>query len=173
MPESKARALKWIVDILNRHAIRYLVSGGMAASMYGSRRAVRDIDIDIEACEFSEIEKDLRPYFVCEPRWHKSRAFWNYLLTLRYAGEVIDIAAGENAKYFDPSSGTWRHDATDFADFQTRKLDGQTVRIVSPGALIAYKQRFPRAEDLEDIAAVRRWLPVGDSDQRSESGMLA
>ncbi len=38
-------ALRWIVEIFNRHNIPYRIGGGFAAKVYGSTRPLKDFDI--------------------------------------------------------------------------------------------------------------------------------
>jgi hypothetical protein len=47
MNEKTLKALHFIVGILNKHKIQYRIGGGLAAHVYGSTRAVNDIDISL------------------------------------------------------------------------------------------------------------------------------
>ena len=40
-------AFEWIISILRNHKIPFEIIGGFAARLYGSRRMLADIDIDI------------------------------------------------------------------------------------------------------------------------------
>jgi hypothetical protein len=43
-PGTDNRALR-VCRLLNRHRVRYLLAGGVAANLHGSVRATRDVDI--------------------------------------------------------------------------------------------------------------------------------
>ena len=48
-------AFEWIISILRNHKIPFEIIGGFAARLYGSRRMLADIDIDICGAEHTEI----------------------------------------------------------------------------------------------------------------------
>ena len=48
-------ALKWIVKILRDHNIPFQISGGFAARIYGSKRELADIDIDVATDRLDEL----------------------------------------------------------------------------------------------------------------------
>lgn len=45
----------WIMNILNKNKIPYRIEGGFAAKIYGSKRTLADIDIDIPDKCFKKI----------------------------------------------------------------------------------------------------------------------
>ena len=50
-------AFLWIIRILKKHRVPYQVTGGLAAKIYGAKRKLNDIDIDISKKDF-EIVKE-------------------------------------------------------------------------------------------------------------------
>ena len=47
MNKHAPEALKWIVNILKTNKVPFRISGGLAVKIYGSKRDLDDIDIDI------------------------------------------------------------------------------------------------------------------------------
>lgn len=67
MEEKTTKALKWMVEILNRPNISYQIAGGFAAKMYGSPRSVNGIDFDIHDEDFIRIVPEISQYIKFGP----------------------------------------------------------------------------------------------------------
>ena len=61
------KALKWIVNILNKYDIPFQIAGGFAAHFYGSERSINDIDIDIPEEHLETILADVKDYIIEGP----------------------------------------------------------------------------------------------------------
>lgn len=151
-----AVAFEWIVGIFRVHAIPFQLSGGLAARIYGSPRELRDLDFDIPDNRIGDVAVLLAPFVRFGPERTRSRAFENVLLTLCYGGVSIDIGGGTTCRIFDPRTDTWEQCASDFGVFSEEEVYGMVVPVIRPDDLVGYKSVNPRAEDLEDIVAVRR-----------------
>jgi hypothetical protein len=57
-------ALRWVIDILNKHHIIYQVTGGLAAKIYGAKRALADIDLDLPDLAIRTILPEVKPYIL-------------------------------------------------------------------------------------------------------------
>ena len=55
-------ALRWIVRILQEGNIPFQITGGFAARMYGSMRALADIDIDVAGNRLNELAELVKEY---------------------------------------------------------------------------------------------------------------
>ena len=94
-------AFKWIVDILRENHIPFQISGGLAAKMYGSKRRLYDIDVDIPDHLLRRLVSRVKPYVIFGPARFKDEC-WNLkLMTLKYHGQLIDISGAKKAKIFN------------------------------------------------------------------------
>lgn len=48
-------AFKWIVGLLNKYQILFQITGGFAANLYGSKRELNDIDIDVPSARIKDL----------------------------------------------------------------------------------------------------------------------
>jgi len=151
-------AFDWMVNIFRKHNISFVISGGLAARAYGSKRELRDFDFDIANDGFEKILSDVRPYITADPEKHASEAFQNTLLKLTYRGQKIDIAGTDDAKIFNRTTNEWSSDKTDLARYEMKYIFGTSAPVMLPTDLLEYKSKFSRYEDVEDIEAVKRYL---------------
>ncbi|MBA3733334.1 MazG-related protein [Patescibacteria group bacterium] len=146
------KALKWIVGILESKNVIFQVSGGFAANLYGSKRELADIDIDIENNSFDKILDEVRLFIIFGPNQYIDEN-WNLkLLTLSYEGQEIDIC-GET-KIFNKIYGCWVELKTDFSNSNYLPIYGITIPVIQKAAIVEYKNKLQREVDLEDIKAL-------------------
>ncbi len=150
------RALEWIVDLLTKHRIPFLLIGGLTARYFGSPRPLRDIDIDMPAEALQALAPKLR-------RWvHRPLDLQRYPLTvyhgmiLRYRGQEIDLGAAES--YFRrPNSHTrWEWAPADWEQTISLKWQGRTLRIPTLEKQIALKAYRRDRWDQLDLPWLRR-----------------
>jgi RimJ/RimL family protein N-acetyltransferase len=89
-------ALLWIIPILRKHHIPFQIAGGLAMQAYGSKRALRDIDIDIPETDFKTIRQDVAPFITFGPDNFKDKNWDLFLMTLNYKGQEIDISGAHH-----------------------------------------------------------------------------
>ncbi|OGY94629.1 MAG: hypothetical protein A2406_02270 [Candidatus Komeilibacteria bacterium RIFOXYC1_FULL_37_11] len=151
-------ALDWIVKILKKHKVPFQITGGLAAKIYGSKRLLNDIDIDIPDKYFSKIIEDLKGFIVYGPKHYIDERWDCKSLTLNFNGQEIDISGGNNIKICDARTGKWEKMPTDFSASILKEIYGITIPIVSPADLIAYKSMLTGEHQKEDIEAVSAWF---------------
>jgi hypothetical protein len=151
------RAFRWIVGILNKHAIPFQISGGFSAKIYGSRRPVHDIDIDIPEDRFRDIMPEVKKYVVYGPHHYKSDAWDLYLMTLDYHGQLLDIGGAFKEKVCDIRTDKWRPIPTNFHTANIMNVFGIKVPVVNPRELAEYKSYLCRHQ-VEDIRAAREYI---------------
>jgi len=144
----------WIIGILKEYKIPYRISGGFAARIYGSRRSLADIDIEIPDSKFNEIIPEIKPYIKIGPKQFKDKQMDTYGLSMEYKGQIIDISGTETEKLFDVRKDNWVKSKIDLSKVIKRKVYGKIVNVIRKEDLIAYKQMIRRKVDIEDIKAI-------------------
>jgi len=151
------RAFKWIVGILKKHNIPFQISGGFSAKIYGSKRPIHDIDIDLPENRFKEFFPEVKKYIIFGPREYKSDAWDLYLMTLNYHGQLIDLGGAFNEKVCDIRDDKWRPIPTNFRTSREMIVFGENVPVISPKELIEYKSYLCRHQ-IEDIRAAKKFI---------------
>ncbi len=147
-------AFLWIIGILKKGKVPYLISGGLAARVYGSLRHLADIDIEIPNEYFGKILSAVKRYSVYGPKRYKDKNWDIFLLTLRYHGQLIDLSGIESGKIFDKRKNKWVKMKTDISNYNRRMVYGRFVNVSKKKDLIAYKKIIGRKVDLEDIKQI-------------------
>src|SRR3989344_5571137 len=143
-------AFDWIIGIFKRHKIPFVVSGGLAARAYGSKRELRDFDFDIANDGFEKILSDVRPYVTAGPEKHTSETFQNILLKFTYRGQQIDVAGASDAKIFNRAINEWSPDKTDLNRREMKYIFATSVPVMLTTDLLEYKSKSPRPPDSAD-----------------------
>ena len=109
MSKNTKEALIWIESIFRKRKIPFIVWGGFAAKVYGSRRGLADIDIDIPNKKVFEISKteEINKHIVYGPKIYKDNNFQILLMTLKYKGQLIDVCGSSNQKIFNKKTKKW------------------------------------------------------------------
>lgn len=153
MKESE-RAFEWITGLLDELGYPYLVVGGLAATIFGSKRTLYDIDLDVPAVALEDIARRFKGHVTFGPARFRDEQFDIQLLSLRYADQDIDLTAAEDIQLFDRTAAQWRHVPTDLMAREIHEVLGKKVFVMKRDALIAYKKMLARDTDLEDVAAM-------------------
>lgn len=149
-------AFNWIVAILRKNKIPFQINGGLAARIYGSRRPLADIDIDIPEKRFQEILPCIRKYIAFGPARYKDKNWDLFLATLRYKGQEIDLCGSQNAKIFDKSEKKWVQLPVILSQAKRKKVFGTMVKVVSKKELLAYKNKLRRRVDIADVEMIEK-----------------
>lgn len=148
--KSTERAFHWIIDLLERHKITYRISGGLAARVYGSKRELADIDIEVADEDILKIAREVGSRITFGPANYKDDHWDLELMTLVYEGQEIDIA-GSGAKIFNKVTALWEPCSGDSRDVEIMEIFGRDVPVEPRKHLIAYKSKLLREVDIEDI----------------------
>lgn len=145
-------ALKWIVEILNKHNIIFRISGGFAAKIYGSTRELADIDIGIKENEFAKILPEIEPFLVDGDPGHYKDKEWDLVAgRLNYGGQFIDICVIDSLRFFNKRDSKWDQIPFNPETFTWHDLHGIKIPIIAKNDLIEYKEKLDREVDRIDI----------------------
>ncbi len=144
-------AFLWILGILKKYKISFEITGGLAARVYGSKRKLADIDIDLNEKDYKKIIKEIRPFIIFGPGRYKDK-YWNLeLITLKYKGQDIDLSLIRSGKIFDSKKKKWILLVNSFHNPSLKKIYGIQVPVQNKKELISYKKILGRKVDLEDL----------------------
>src|SRR5438067_2228461 len=122
-------ALKWIVATLNKLQIPFQVTGGFAASAYGSKRSFSDIDIKIHDKDINRLSEEVKEYIVFGPEQYKDENWDLFLMTLQYQGQEIDIF-GSTANIFNQTTEQWEVIKTDLDNSIVKEIYSMQVPVI-------------------------------------------
>ena len=144
-------ALFWIIKILKKHNIHYQITGGFAAKIYGSKRSLADIDIEIHDRDMKKVLPHVKNYILKGPLRHKDKQFNTYGLFLRYKNQRIDVCGSDTQKLFNKKFSKWEKEKINLKKAIRKKVYGIPVKVVSLKNLIDYKKRISRKVDRIDV----------------------
>ena len=151
-------ALKWIVPVFGKHNVPFQITGGFAANIYGAKRPVNDIDIDVPEDKMDILLPDIEPYITFGPAHCKDERLDVKLIKLNYKSQEIDIGGAFDVKIFDDQNKVWIHCPAKFETAQIHSIYGIQVPIVSPQDLIEYKKLLSGEHQKTDITAVQKYI---------------
>lgn len=158
LEDKTINALHWIIEILNKNKIDYQISGGFAGRIFGSKRELHDIDIDISKKDFNKILPEISDYIIYGPN-HYIDAKWNLeLITLNYNGQEIDISDSDNVLISNKERTKWISFLTDFSKTLEIDLNGINIKVINPNDFMEYKKELDGEHQIEDIEAVKNYL---------------
>jgi hypothetical protein len=144
------QAFMWITDILERNKISFQILGGFAARIYGVKRDLADIDIEVADSDIKKILDEVKEFIIFGPARYTDEN-WNLnLLTLNYMGQEIDICSNE-ATIFNKNSKQWESLSLNLSEAKLKRVFGKVVPIVPLDKLIEYKSKLLRDVDVEDV----------------------
>jgi len=148
------KALKWIVKILRKHNAPFQISGGFAAKLYGSKRDLADIDIEVSQKHFKQIVPEIKPYIFFGPDWFHDKNWTLFYAKLKYEDQKIDFCEGETLKIIDDKTGKVVIDGIDFSECEMKEAFGIKIPVMPKEKLIAYKKVLDRDVDRADVVAM-------------------
>ncbi len=157
-------ALKWIVEILNELKAPFEIDGGMAAAAYGAKRELADIDINVSEEDFYKIVPLVKEYIHFGPQWFRDDHWELLMMTVKYAGQNIDISPVEQMKYFDTDKNQWVRFPSDLSDTRVMEWMGMKLPFINEVKLMIYKQQLGRGVDKKDVKGMLNQLEGSDGD---------
>ncbi|NCF81606.1 MAG: hypothetical protein GWP74_08315 [Proteobacteria bacterium] len=149
--------IQTVIRALDKHRVKYALVGGYAVALHGAIRGTVDVDIAIalNRATFKRIETALHEIglesrlpvtaeevFAFRAEYIQSRNLkaWSFA-NPRNPLEVVDILITEDAKRINTVN---------------KRAFGMIVKVAAIADLIAIKKKAGRAQDLEDIKALRK-----------------
>lgn len=154
--KNSAAAFQWMVGILRRQEIPFLVTGGLAAKVYGSPRELADIDFDVPEERIPDVQALVEEYVIYGPELYRDNSWKLQLMTLDYEGQLIDINGAFQAQLYDRTIQQWRPCIANFDNAEHHTVFDLEVPLTSRQDLIRYKQAIARDVDLEDLRHIQR-----------------
>jgi len=149
--ESYKRTLKWIVRILKKRKIRFNVGGGLAAYVYGSKRMLVDIDLNIRNEDFEKILPDVKKYIIESPHFSKSKNWQCYYMEFEYKGIIVEIGGDKGCKMLNSKTKKWQKVRDGLFKPTIKKVFGLNLPLIPKKRLIAYKKKLMRKVDIIDL----------------------
>lgn len=148
--------LRWSVRLLRKLKIPFLVSGGVAVKLYGVRRHVSDIDIEVSDTDLSKVATKVRKYIKFGPARNVEQYFDESLVKLKYKGQEISFCGCDSRKIFNTKKNKWQTDRINLNESITKKFYGLSIPVIKKEHLIAYKKIVGRKKDLIDTQALAK-----------------
>lgn len=146
------QALQWIIEILQQQKIPFQITGGLAVKIYGGKRPVRDIDIEIPDNCFDKLVPLVQNYIIYGPERYQDAYFDLLLIKLNYKGQEIDISGADTPRLFNKTTKRWEDCRVDLSRAKKKMVDRLTVPVAPSEEIVEYKKKKEsRPEDIEDI----------------------
>ncbi len=155
-------ALKYLIPILERLNLRWCITGGFACYVYGVKRAITDIDIDVEASKddvsFQVLLREVTPR-ITQPLLHfVDENYDNYNFEITVDGQLVDICSMREMQVFDKAKGKYEYFYQDgFPLTEVGEFHGLSLPLLAKELIIKNKETLvsQRESDLNDIAGLQ------------------
>jgi hypothetical protein len=154
MMEMLSKALEWITDILSENNIPFQATGSLAAKVYGSTRALDDIEINIPEKYFATLKQLVQPHVIFGPQQFHDESSDIFLMTLDYHGQKINLIGADKIKLFNKQSELWDELVSDLSRAKLNVVLGIEVPMIPLRELIAYKTKMARDVDIQDVQEI-------------------
>lgn len=110
--EEKAEvALKYIMSLLKKYNFKWCISGSFACYLYGVKRPIGNIDIDVEADEkdkdFRSLVSDVKQYTTLPFQLWIDKNYDNWVMDVVVSGQLLSICSTKNLKLFNKEKGEY------------------------------------------------------------------
>ena len=99
------QALQFIIPIIKRYNFRWMITGGFASYVYGVKRPITDIDIDIQTSKnhkkFKGFLNELKPFITQRLEHFNDINYDYYNFEITYHGQLIDICPSKELRIFN------------------------------------------------------------------------
>jgi hypothetical protein len=131
------------------------LTGGAAAKVYGSKRKLADIDIEIPEKFFKIILPKVKKYSIFGPAKYHDKEWDIFLLTLKFRNQKIDLSGSKTEKIYNKIKHRWELQKIKLTGLPKKQFLGVSIPIIPKNELIAYKSKILRAVDKRDLEALK------------------
>jgi len=151
MNKHAPEALKWIVNILKTNKFPFRISGGLAVKIYGSKRDLYDIDIDIPDKAIIKLLPLFEEFKYKGPKRYKDNEWDCYAISINYKGQDVDLIGSKSQRIFNKNTGKWENFKINLLNIKRKSIFGLTIPVIPKEELISYKSKIRRKIDLLDL----------------------
>lgn len=155
-------ALHFIIPLLTKRNFRWCITGGFACYVYGVKRGLTDIDIDIETSkdspDFQSLVAELAPQTTQPLEHFVDQNYDNFNFEITVSKPVIDICPMSEMNVFDAMAGKYVcFYETDFPLLEIVDFCGLKLPLLPKESLIKNKEMLvlKRESDMLDIKSLR------------------
>jgi hypothetical protein len=166
-PEEKAEvALKYIVPLLKKYNFKWCISGSFACYLYGVKRSIGDIDIDVEADEkdkdFRSLVNDVKQYTDFPFQLWIDKNYDNWVINVVVRDQLLSICPTRNLKLFNKEKGEYElfYENGEIATPRIFSFRDIKIPISPPEYVIRMKEALAvkKQADKRDISEMKRLL---------------
>lgn len=154
-------ALTWIIAILADLNAPYEIIGGLAAEEYGSLRELADLDFAVPGEYLDKIVPHVKEYLTFGPDWYEDHEWKTYMVSIKYAGQNIDIIAVDKTNIFDSTTDKWVKFPLDLSAVTYMRYLDVELPFMNEDILIDVKEKLGRGVDKKDVRAMEDNLGSG------------
>lgn len=104
-------ALKYIMPLLKKYNFKWCISGGLACFLYGVKRPITAIDIDVETTkddpQFKKFIEDVKAYTKLPFQLWVDKNYDNWVMDVVINGQLLSICTTQELKLFNKDSGKY------------------------------------------------------------------
>lgn len=158
-------ALQYIIPILKNLKLKWLITTGFACYVYGVKRPITDIDIDInttiKSAKLKKLLKIVKPQISQKLEHYIDQNYDNYNFELNIKGQILDICTMKELKVYNQKFKKYKKFyGAKFPPVEIVEFQGLKLPILSKKMLIKNKEMlvWQRPKDLKDIEGLRKLL---------------
>lgn len=147
--KNQLQALEILSSKLDEHNIKFIVIGGLAAILWGSKRSLVDIDILVSSKDFEATATLFKEFVVTKPRHYTKNGWDIQQFILEIYGVTVDVCDGEKL-YFKKDGKT--HQINSHLDNpDVKEVENLNIPVLTLEELIRYKNIIARHVDIVDL----------------------
>lgn len=104
-------ALKYIVPLLKKYNFKWCISGSLACRLYGVKRSIGTIDIDVETTKgdpkFKSLLEDVKEYTKLPFQLWVDKNYDNWVTDIVVNGQYLSICTTKELKMFNRNTGKY------------------------------------------------------------------